>query len=104
MFVGAYREFGYEDGPSIRASLASSPYPERDAVIDYLRGGGRSLACGTGVNVDAITGELASLESEVRTDGEFSWSTFLAHYVEKYNLRLSSEFTERAVASYRRGD
>lgn len=98
MFVGRYKELGYDDAPSIRDFISDVPYPEKDAAISYIKSAGKSLACGTGVNVDALTGEVVGLENELRSDGEFSWSTVLAYYVEKHNLILPKPFLSKAAS------
>ena len=45
---------------------------------------------------DIITGELTNRELVYMDDGEYSWSSKLPYYVEKYNLKLPEDF-ERHV-------
>lgn len=99
-FIGGYRELGYEGSPSMRDSVSDAPYPEKDVVLAYIKSGGSPHACGTGVNRDALSGEVFGLANQIRGDGDFSWSTTLAHYVDRYNLRLPDEFVARAVEEY----
>ncbi len=95
-----WKEFGNEGAPSIRSAFEKEPYEEKDAVIRYLKAGKIKLATFEYFK-DAITGEeIAPLQ--ILTDGEFTWDSSFAYYVEKYNLRLPKVFGEKAVAAYKK--
>lgn len=106
MFIGEFKEFyprkdyGF---PSIASFISDTPHPDKAAVISYLKSGGRGVAASTGVNKDVFTGDVFGLAENLRDDGEFQWSDTLAHYVDKYNLRLPDEFVAKALEEYGAG-
>lgn len=106
MIIGEYKELypGKDYGfPSIDGFISREPYPEKPAIISYLKSGGDDRAAGTGVNKDVFTGEVFGLEETLRDDGNFQWSDTLAYYVDRYNLRLPDEFVAKAVAKHGAG-
>lgn len=46
---------------------------------------------------DVIAGTVIPGTDVGRNDGEYTWWTSLAYYVEKYNLRLPNEFEQKIL-------
>ncbi|MBR0342250.1 MAG: hypothetical protein IJH64_08400 [Oscillospiraceae bacterium] len=95
-----YKEFGPAPGldlPSMTDSFADEAYPGQEKVVKYLSEG-RKTYCAAGRACDVFTGESIPGEWCGMTDGEFSWISELAYYVEKYNLRLPAEFEKKVLS------
>lgn len=93
--VGFFRELrhGMPDGPELRSLLSPSPYEHEDRIAQYLRNGVLLIAS-PGVIEDVLSpGQLIG-GPHILTDGVWAWPSDLAHYVEKYHVRLPSEFTD----------
>lgn len=88
-----YDEFGPGMNlPSMRDAFQSERYPGQDMIVKYLRENGKvHMAC-PGISRDKITGERLTVEMTHMDDGVYSWTSSLAYYVDKYNLRLPEEF------------
>lgn len=91
-----WREFGIETAASIRTAFEAHPYPGIDKIINYLEKGDVCLAA-PGVGVDKITGLQVMNIREIRTDGEYGWSSMLPYYVKKYNMRLPGDFEAKVL-------
>jgi len=92
-----FDEFGPGMGlPSIKDSFSKAPYAGKEKVIAYLSKG-RKTYVATSYSRDVFTGEMIPGERCGMTDGEYSWNSALAYYVERYNLRLPLEFEEKAL-------
>lgn len=92
-----YEEFTPKMGyPSIKNSFCSKPYEGQEAVANYLKMGKVILAAPS-VSKDAFTGDIISGGMYIMTDGEYSWPSELAYYVEKYNMRLEPEFEKKVL-------
>ncbi|MGK5554789.1 hypothetical protein ACSNOI_24550 [Actinomadura kijaniata] len=96
-FVGAFRELshGNPDGPSLRAAVRLRGEPYESVLVKYLRAG--SILAATGARVVDVLSSGAEVIGGLAllTDGEWLWYSDLAHYVERYHVRLESEFVER---------
>lgn len=100
-FLMMYDEFGKNMGlPSIKESFSAEPYPEKNAIISYLRHGKKTYAS-TRVPMDVISNDVIPGEEYGVTDGEYSWLSTLPYYVEKYNLRLPKEFEKKVLKGTR---
>ena len=102
-FIGAFREL-YRDHeparlfPSIREATADIPQEHEREIVAYLRGGVCVGARG-GFYEDVLdASNPTGLLRHTYTDGTFIWTLDIAHYVEKYHLRLPEEFV-RHMAS-----
>lgn len=92
-----FEEFGPGMGlPSMKDSFANAPYSGKDKVINYLKNGKKTYSA-TSYGRDVFTGEVIPGERCGMTDGEYSWNSSLAYYVEKYNLRLPQAFEMKAI-------
>ena len=93
-----FREFGLENGPSIKDSFSSAPFPNKQKIIKYLSDGKIGMVSGSSY-IDVITGENTKIGKCIMTDGEYTWPGILMYYVDKYNLRLPSEFEAKAISN-----
>lgn len=89
-----YKEFGVPDAPSMRNSFEKQPYKGQDKIVDFLRNKGEIGAAACKVPKDCFTGERIPGYLYLKKYKNFGWSSDLAYYVEKYNLRLPKEFEE----------
>ena len=93
-------EFGQVPGielPSMKDSFCREPYSGRDRIIEYLKAGKKTY-CAVGRARDRFSGEEIPGEWCGMTDGEYSWTSELIYYVEKYNLRLNSDFENKVIS------
>lgn len=81
---------------ALRDDFNPDPSPFQSRILSYLDGGELVLASPS-VAVDVITGERISQTNCILTDGEYSWSGSLGHYIRKYNLRLPEEFENKIL-------
>lgn len=95
IFLCMYDEFGPGMGlPSMKESFQPEGYSGQEMIIRYLRQEGEdNMAC-PGVLTDIFTGERIPGEMTHKADGVYSWTSSLAYYVEKYNLRLPEHFEQ----------
>lgn len=96
--IGKYKEFGFDSGVSIRACFDEKPYLGKDKIVDYLRNGGNVFCCAPSVMRDCITGKPISEEQVTRYDEKYKWPSYLAHYVDRYNLRLPIAFEKHILS------
>ena len=68
----------------------------RGKIIEYLEHGKVCLTS-PGVGIDEITGKQVMQIREIRSDGEYGWSSMLPYYVKKYNMRLPSAFVSKVL-------
>jgi len=98
IILGKYKELNRDmDFPSMVESFCNYPYEGKEAIVKYLEAG-RKTAAACSRAKDAFTGEVIPGERCLMTDGEYSWSSCLSYYVDRYNLRLPPDF-ERKVLS-----
>lgn len=81
---------------SLKDDFNSVPLPSQPKILKYLDNGELTLASPS-VAVDVLSGEKISQTSCILTDGEYSWSGSLGHYIRKYNLRLPKEFENKIL-------
>ena len=77
--------------PKMIDSLEVTKYPYMDEIIRYLKSGTIEFARVSHAK-DVFNGKTIPQESVFMNDGIFAWSSDLAWYVEKYNLRLPKDF------------
>lgn len=95
-----FKEFGSVRGitfPSMKDYFADQPYPGKDKVVSYLKAGKKTY-CAVGHATDFYTGERIPGERCGITDGEYTWNSELAYYVEKYNLMLAEDFVNKVLS------
>jgi hypothetical protein len=72
-------------------SVSSAGYKDKDMLIHYLISGTRLLVA-LKVSKCQMCDQL--LGTTGLTDGEWTWTSQLAHYVSEHNLKLPEEFVE----------
>lgn len=87
--------------PSMTENFASESYPEKEAILSYLKSGSLDAIAGS-CSIDVFTGESTGIPGSVRSDGTYSWGGDLAYYVDKYNLRLPDEFVNHVLSKTRK--
>ena len=91
IFLGAFEEFSPGMGfPSMREYLQEEPYETKQAVLERLRAGNVHMTA-PGVILDVISGENTYQPLLHMNDGEYTWTTRLIYYIDRYNLRLPME-------------
>ena len=96
-----FEEFGPNMGfRSMKDFFEPAPYEGQDKIVFYLNNGTTTYVRATR-GKDFYTGETISGTYTGMTDGEYSWSSVLSYYVQKYNLRLPKEFEEKVLAKTR---
>lgn len=93
-----WKEFGAEGAASVKDCFEKQPYYGQKAITRYLRNGKVKLTA-PGCSYDAFTKEMISNRMEILTDGEYSWPSELAYYVEKYNMRLPKRFENKVLGT-----
>lgn len=73
-----------------------SAYPEKRAVVDYLRQSGEEIFYSFGEVYD-FKGDFVSNVGETKTDGYFYWNGLLTYYAEKYNTRLPKDIEDHIL-------
>lgn len=90
-----FDEFGPGMGfPSMKDCFASAPFVGKDKIVEYLSNGKKTFSAAS-FDKDVFTGERIPGEKCGMTDGEYSWISSLAYYVDKYNLRLPAAFENK---------
>ena len=93
-----YNEFAEGMGfPSIKDSFEKNKYYGQDKIVDYLKNG-KVVMVSTGYVTDVVTGDLIMQTKTFMNDGIYSWTSTLAYYVERYNLRLPNAFEEYVLS------
>ena len=91
------RYIGYEEidkghnFPKLVDSLEKKSYPHKEAIVDFLKNGKEEFVQMSRAK-DIFNGEVIPGEVLVMSAGDFYWSNELCWYVDKYNLRLPSDF------------
>lgn len=96
-FLGKYEELAPGMGfPTMKENLESKPYETKAEVLKYLKSGKPHIATAASV-IDVYSGVNTFRPLLHLDDGEFSWTTKLIYYIEKYNLRLPHEVEKRIL-------
>lgn len=95
--VGFYRELttcpeAQQGMVSIMDGVAESPQEHEEKMVVYLRKGICLGARGGYVNDVLDPSSRIPLVPHLYTDGTYLWRLDIAHYVEKYHLRLPTDF------------
>jgi len=97
--IGFFSELrhGRKDGPRLGDSLEPSAEANEPLVVRYLRSG-HVLMASPGVVRDVLDADRAIVASlSILTDGTYAWPSDLAHYVERYHVRLPQAFLAHAA-------
>jgi hypothetical protein len=98
--AGDYAELPWASvgAPSLRSAAAAHPRPYEADAVRYLNGG-TLLVAAPAVAYDVLEEERILLGSTgLLTDGEWLWSTHLAHYLSRYHVELDPDFLVHARA------
>jgi hypothetical protein len=95
--VGVFRELTDDPTeqktlPSITEAISESPQEHEEKIVAYLRNGICLGARGCYVADVLDPSSKVPLNAHLYTDGTYLWTLDIAHYVEKYHLRLLSDF------------
>lgn len=100
-FLGKYDELIPGMGfPSMKDRLQAAPYKTKNDILKYLKSGKAHIATAARV-IDVYSREDTFRPLLHLNDGEFSWTTKLIYYIEKYNLRLPTEVENRILEKAR---
>lgn len=93
--AGFFRELphGFPIGPSLRTLVSAIPQEDEARIIAYLKGGVIS-AVAVCTTDDVLSPRPHTLIGPLRilTDGIWEWPSDLAHYVERYHVRIPAAF------------
>ena len=84
--------------PSLRAAISEAAQENEEKIVAYLRGGICLGARGCYVEDVLDPTSRLPLVAHSYTDGTYLWRLDIAHYVEKYHLRLPPEFIRHMAA------
>lgn len=91
IFIGKYDELSPGMSyPKMKDSFSEKPYSTKADILAYLRSGHAHMATAARV-VDVFSGNQTFLTLVHYNDGEYSWTSKLIYYIEKYNLRLPED-------------
>lgn len=86
---------GESSGPSLKASVRDDPQPNEPRIVEYLRCGCMFIAA-PGLARDVLNKEdLVIGALRILTDGVWCWPSDLSYYVDKYHVRVPTEFLRR---------
>ena len=98
ILLGEYEELAPGMGfPSMKDSFESEPYTTKETILNYLRAGKAHIATAARI-VDVYSGENTFQPLLHLNDGEYTWTTKLIYYIDKYNLRLPSEVEQNILS------
>jgi hypothetical protein len=97
--VGFFRELEFNPDSeesrelgSIHERLSDFPQEHEAEIVGYLRGGACLGAAACYVSDALDPSSRVALTPHLYTDGTYCWRLDIAHYVEKYHLRLPADF------------
>jgi hypothetical protein len=96
--MALWKEFNPYAEKSMKDDFAQEVSPFTSKIIAYLDSGEVTLASPS-CSVDVFSGKTINRTTCILTDGVFSWSDSLGHYVQQYNLQLPSDFLEKILGS-----
>lgn len=99
IFIGQYNELiPGNNYPSIMDFISDAKYEGQGKIIHYLTHGKKDILSSK-IPKDIFTGKPIQMSMQGMNDGEHSWFTILAYYVEHYNLRLPKSFEDKILNS-----
>lgn len=84
--------------PLMIDSMEKERYNGQDKIVKFLQTGEIVLAQ-LSRNRDVFDNSVIPTEVLVLTDGEYMWCNHLAHYVDKYNVRLPRKFEKHILGN-----
>ena len=98
IYIGNYKEFEQDCKVSLKDSCEKGKYANQEKIAEYLKNGGKNIMISTSYHKDVFTFENTGMSEICKEDGTYSWFNILAYYVEKYNLRLPTDFEEHILS------
>lgn len=96
-FIDDYKEFGFDSTLSVVDNISSTPIPEKEKILDYLKRTPKDgVRCST-LN-DFVTKELLTPAVWTHSDGEYNWDDEEIYHFEKYNMKLNQEFIDKVLS------
>ena len=89
--IGRFREFGYDDAPSLSVARGRGRWPNKEAVVAYLAAG-KLMIMSPGLVPDVFSPPANAGALHILTDGTFAWHEALAHFVDRHDVELPSDF------------
>lgn len=90
-FVGAFQEFGYAGGPSLKSSTGKRSHDDVEAVANYVERG-QPMVVRFGLHRDVFDRTKHAGPLHILTDGTFAWHRALAYYVRVHRVELPKDF------------
>jgi len=102
IYIGEFEELSPGRGyASIKQHMEAQPYSGQAYITQYLRNGKTDMVS-MKIPKDVFTGEIIEKGQMLgMNDGVYMWWNTLAHYVERYNLRLPKDFEEHILQTVR---
>ena len=97
--VGYFRELDrrISSGPTLEDSRSDTPLVQEDRVVAYLRDAPVVMASPE-LLTDVLDPSVGIGTLAVHSDGEWTWRSDLAYYVERYHVRLDPDFVVHLAA------
>jgi hypothetical protein len=101
--VGFYRETTRDEEeaqgrPNIRDAISDAPQEHEKEVVFYLQNSICVSALGCFLEDVLDPTSRSAIYGHIYTDGVFVWPLYAAYYVERYHLRLPSEFIQHMAS------
>ena len=84
--------------PLMTDSMETKRYEGQDTIVKFLQRGELVLAQFSR-NRDVFDNSVIPAEVLVLADGKYMWCNHLAHYVDKYNVRLPRDFEKHILGN-----
>ena len=85
--------------PSFHDYVADSPQEQEECIVKYLQNGKEHLYIGSRPIYRKLEDRRLVRTGANLTDGEWTWPTELAYYVEQFHLQIPSEFFQHMAVN-----
>ena len=99
--IGTFKELKNNNDKYPAFEATPNEIPEKKIILEYLEGT-PSVAVAPAIVKDIFTGERLKMELFAKSDGIYIWSSDIAYYFDKYNLKLPKEFIEHVLKQKKR--
>jgi hypothetical protein len=91
-----FEELGYPGGARLKDAIQDNPQDNERDIVNYLKNG-ITIVVSPHLTFDVLDPSKPLIgPARGLTDGVWVWSIEIAYYVEKYHLRLPTEFVNYA--------
>lgn len=73
------------------------PPEAKSKALEYMKREAYETAAAAGYVFDAVTGKYTNIPLLAYEDGEYSWDGREIYYLEKYDLKLKTDFLRKAL-------